>query len=132
MTATFPRFAAALAALALTLAPAAAMAQAGDPDALRATGLIGEQANGRLGVREGAQVSEDLRRSMAAVNLKREDLYRQLATQRGVTAEDVAGATACQLLANSVDPGEWWRDEAGQWRQRQGSTPVPLPSFCPR
>ena len=42
----------------------------------------------------------------------------------------MAAATTCQLFANRVDLGEWYRDEAGGWRQRTANAPVATPSFC--
>lgn len=96
--------------------------------ALRATGQVGEQADGYMGLVGSA--SGDIRRRMEAVNIQRRAAYTQLAGQRNATIEEVAAATACQLLSTRVQPGQYYRLLDGVWRTRNGSEPVPLPSHC--
>jgi uncharacterized protein YdbL (DUF1318 family) len=67
---------------------------------------------------------------MEQVNIQRRAAYTQLATNRGATIEEVAAATACQLFAGRVAPGQYYRLPDGVWRQRNGSEPVPRPSHC--
>ena len=95
---------------------------------LRSSGLVGEQADGYLGLVGSA--SADVRSQMDAVNIQRRAAYTTLASQRGATIEEVAAATACQLFANRVGPGEYYRLPDGVWRRRNGSEPVPRPSHC--
>lgn len=123
---------AAAAALTVSVTGGAAYAMLqgeGDAAALRATGQVGEQADGYMGV-VGGRASEDIRRRVDAVNIQRRALYTQRASQRGTTVEEMAASTACQILATRVAPGQHYRLSDGIWRQRNGNEPVPLPSYC--
>jgi uncharacterized protein YdbL (DUF1318 family) len=96
---------------------------------LRATGQVGEQADGYLGLVGSA--SADVRAQMDAVNIQRRAAYTRLASERpGTTIEEVAAATACQIFASRVGPGQYYRLPDGVWRQRNGNEPVPRPSHC--
>ena len=105
-----------------------ALAQDAFLDQARAAGEIGEQADGYVGAVKGA--SGDLKARIDQINIKRKAAYTQLAEKRGVSVNEVAAATACELLANKVGPGQFYRTEGGQWVQRQGNAPVQLPSYC--
>lgn len=102
--------------------------QADNSAELRATGQVGEQADGYLGIVGSAPAS--LRDQVNAINIKRRAYYTDLAAKRGVKIEEVAAATACQLFATKVLPGQYYRLPDGVWRTRDGSTPVPLPGYC--
>ena len=96
---------------------------------LRASGQVGEQADGYLGlVASGAPAN--VRAQMESVNIQRRAAYTQLASNRGATIEEVAAATACQLFSNRVGAGQYYRLADGVWRRRNGSEPVPRPSHC--
>ncbi|MGZ8312203.1 MAG: YdbL family protein [Allosphingosinicella sp.] len=95
---------------------------------LRASGVVGEQADGYLGLVGSA--SADVRAQMDAVNIQRRAAYTKLASQRGATIEEVAAATACQIFAGRIGPGQYYRLPDGVWRQRNGNEPVPRPSHC--
>jgi uncharacterized protein YdbL (DUF1318 family) len=95
---------------------------------LRATGQVGEQADGYLGIVGSAPA--DLRAQVDAVNIKRRAAYTDLAGKRGVKLEEVAATTACQILSSRVLPGQYYRLPDGVWRTRDGGTPIPLPSYC--
>ena len=105
-----------------------ALAQA-DPavEAARARGEVGEQADGYLGLRSGGG---DLKARVDQINIKRRAIYTDLAAKRGVSVADVGAATACELFGSRVAPGEYYKDEGGAWKQRQGSAPVDLPPYC--
>lgn len=107
---------------------APALAQTADPvvEAARTAGKVGEQADGYLGLVSGGDA--DLRARVDQINIKRRAVYTDLAAKRGVTINEVAGATACQLFSDRVGPGQFYRGENGQWTQRQGT--VTMPSFC--
>jgi hypothetical protein len=96
---------------------------------LRASGLVGEQADGYLGLAESG-ASANVRAQMESINIQRRAAYTQLAAQRGATIEEVAAATACQLFAHRVGPNQYYRLTDGIWRRRNGNEPVPLPSHC--
>lgn len=113
------------------IAGGAGVAQAMLQDAsaqLRATGQVGEQADGYLGV-VGAG-SGAIRAQVDAVNIKRRAYYTDLAARRGAKIEEVAATTACELFRTKVGPGQHYRGPNGAWSQRQGNAPVPLPSYC--
>ncbi len=116
----------ALAGLAGLLAAGPAQAQADQAiEQARAQGIVGEQADGYLGIAKGG--SADLKSRVDATNIKRRAAYTDLAAKRGVTVQEVAAATACELLQSRVPAGGTWRDERGAWQ----SPPVRKPSFCP-
>jgi len=95
---------------------------------LRASGAVGEQADGYLGLVASAPAG--VRSQMESVNIQRRAAYTQLATQRGATIEEVAAATACQLFATRVGPSQYYRLPDGVWRRRNGNEAVPRPSHC--
>lgn len=109
---------------------APALAQV-DPtvEAARDRGEVGEQADGYLGLRSGGA---DLKAHVDQINVKRRAIYTDLAAKRGVTVADVGAATACELFGSRVEPGQYYRTDGGEWRQRQGSAPVQMPVYCGR
>ena len=96
--------------------------------ALRATGQVGEQADGYLGIVGSA--SADFRAQVDAVNIKRRALYTDLAAKRGVKIEEAGATTACEIFATRVLPGQYYRLPDGVWRKRDGNTPIPRPGYC--
>ena len=107
----------------------AVMLQADASASLRATGKVGEQVDGYLGLVGGAGDGA-LRAQVDAVNIKRRAYYTDLASRRSATIEQVAAATACEIFASRVLPGQYYRGADGVWRQRQGNAPVPRPAYC--
>lgn len=95
---------------------------------LRATGLVGEQADGYLGLVGSA--SADVRSQVDSINIQRRAYYTDLASRRSATIEEVAAATACTLFATRVGPNQYYRLPDGVWRRRNGSEPVPRPDHC--
>ena len=95
---------------------------------LRATGLVGEQANGYLGV--VGQAAPDLRARVSAINIRRRAAYSGIAGRRGVTVEEVAATMACVIFATSVLPGQYYRLPDGVWRRRQGNARIERPAYC--
>ena len=94
---------------------------------LRASGQVGEQADGYLGLVGSA--GADVRAQVDAVNIKRRAYYTDLAAKRGAKIEEVAATTACELFRTKVAPGQYYRLPDGVWRQRD-SAPIPLPGYC--
>jgi hypothetical protein len=105
-----------------------AIAQPEESAALRATGQVGEQADGYLGLVGSAP--GDVRARMDAVNIRRRSYYTELAQTRRATVEEAAAATACEIFASRVGPGQYYRLADGVWRQRNGNEPVPRPGYC--
>ena len=95
---------------------------------LRASGAVGEQADGYLGLVGSA--SGEIRAQMDQINIQRRAAYTRLASTRRATIEEVAAATACSLFAERVGPGQYYRLPDGVWRRRNGSEPVPRPDHC--
>ena len=95
---------------------------------LRASGEAGEQADGYLGLVGSASAAT--RAAVDSVNIKRRAYYTDLAAKRGAKIEEVAATTACELFRSKVGAGQYYRLPDGVWRQRDGSTPIPLPAYC--
>ena len=108
------------------VAAGAAVAQGDESATLRASGAVGEQADGYLGV--VGQAPASVRDQVNAINIKRRALYTDIARSRGATVQEVAVATACGLFKNKVQPGQYYRLPDGVWRKREGA--VELPGYC--
>lgn len=124
----------ALAALALSLgltAAAPAWAQA-DPviTEARAAGVVGEQADGYLGVVGGQTASADIRARVDQINIRRRAEYQARAERNNATVNEMAASTACVVFATRIREGEFYRDETGSWRQHTAAAPVAVPAFC--
>ncbi len=115
-------------ALALTAA-GAAWAQAEDAVVAqaRSAGQVGEQADGYLGF--AAAPSPGVKAAVDAINIKRRQIYTDIAAKQGATVQEVAAARGCDQLAKRVGPGEAYR-VGNVWAVRQGNAPVPLPPIC--
>jgi uncharacterized protein YdbL (DUF1318 family) len=128
-TKTILTAAVALAVLAGGAGAAYAMFQGADAAAsLRASGQIGEQADGYLGV--VGSVSGAVRAQVDSINIQRRAYYTDLAARRGAKIEEVAATTACELFRTKVGPGQFYRGTDGVWKKRAPGEAVPLPSYC--
>lgn len=78
--------------------------------------IVGEQADGYLGVVAGADASDELRREIADINQQRKAAYADLARRNGVTI-DVAAKLTAEKLLNQATPGQCIRDQSGEWRK---------------
>ena len=76
--------------------------------------VVGEQANGYLGVVSGASASESLKRDVSDTNQRRKAVYADLAKRNGVTIEVTAALTAEKLMSQA-SRGQCIRDGAGKW-----------------
>jgi hypothetical protein len=92
-------------------------------------GVIGERYDGYMGF--VATPPPELRRQVAAVNLRRRNLYIELSTRRNVTAQIVGVATGCELLGR-LGVGEAYMLKDGVWRRRAAGEPPPQPDYCAR
>ena len=115
--------------IAAALAVAAPAVAQSDPtvEAARGRGEVGEQADGYLGLVES---EPSLRAQVDAINIKRRAYYTELAAKRGAKIEEVAAATACEILASRVQPGQFYRLSDGTWRQREPGAAVQRPGYC--
>lgn len=116
-----------IAAAFVAFAPAANAQSSGVTGAI-ASGQVGEQADGYLGVR--GTVADIVRAEVEAINIKRREAYTTLAGQRGVTVRDVAAAVGCTTLKTRVASGQAYLLRDGTWRVREGAAPIALPEYC--
>lgn len=116
--------------LLLALVSVAAPALAQDPAAImaaRRAGLIGERYDGYIGVVSPSAPAE-VRRQVAALNIRRRSLYSNLAARRGVSPEEVGITAACSLLRR-IGVGEFYLANQGGWR-RVAPGQSPVPRYC--
>lgn len=106
---------------------APARAQTGAVAAAIATGMVGEQADGYLGI--AGPVGADVKAEVESINIKRRAAYTDLAAKRGVTVADMAAATGCQTLSARVKAGQAYRIGGGAW-QTKGAGAIALPGYC--
>ena len=92
------------------------LAVAGALDQPKADGMIGEQANGYLGlVRQ--DVPPDIKALVRDVNAKRKARYQSIAQKQAVPlseVEKVGGTTAIDRTLN----GSYIKDSSGRWRKK--------------
>jgi len=117
----------AAAAFVAIAAPAGAQADSASGE-LRASGAVGETAAGYMAAVPGATLTDDLKRGMDQINIKRRAFYTDKAGAASMTVAQYAQNSACAIFKNSVKPGQWYRDEQNAWHKANGV--VPLPSWC--
>lgn len=110
---------------ALVAAPAAA--QSVQLAAAIQAGQVGERYDGYMGT--VGEPSPDVRRQVAAINLRRRNLYIELAVRRNVTASVVGLTAACTLIAQ-LPVGQSYMLSDGVWRRRAPGQPVSSPDYC--
>jgi len=96
--------------MAMSVAVASPLAQP------KADGLIGEQANGYIGLVQ-QNVSADIKRLVNDVNAKRKSGYQRIAKKQGTSlaeVERVGGNTAIEKTLR----GNYIRDGSGAWRKK--------------
>ena len=90
-------------------------------------GQVGERYDGYMGF--AVAPSPEVRRQVQAINIRRRNLYIELASRRNVNAAVVGIAAACQLL-RQLAPGEAYQLEDGVWRRWVPGQPVPASQQC--
>jgi uncharacterized protein YdbL (DUF1318 family) len=96
--------------MAVSIAVASTLAQP------KADGLIGEQANGYLGLVK-KDVPADIKNLVDKTNAKRKTGYQKIARKQGTTlseVEKVGGNTAFQKTLT----GNYYQDASGVWRKK--------------
>jgi uncharacterized protein YdbL (DUF1318 family) len=99
-----------LAALLLALGPPVPAA-ALELEQAKARGLVGEQADGYLGV---VEASAEARALAERVNAKRRAEYAEIAKKRG-TSESAVAQLAGQKLVQRTPGGQYVRGSDGRW-----------------
>jgi len=92
------------------------VAMAGALDQPKADGLIGEQANGYLGL-VSPNAPADIQALVRDVNAKRKARYQSIAQEQSVPVsevEKVGGATAIEKTLS----GNYIKDTSGRWRKK--------------
>jgi len=89
--------------------------------AAKARDVVGEQADGYLGVREKA-TPED-RALVARVNARRRDSYGALAKEEGVPVAQIEKTAGANRIEDA-QPGEWVRTPEGVWIEKSEATVV--------
>jgi len=82
----------------------------------KADGLIGEQANGYIGLVKN-DVPADIKKLVKDINAKRKAGYQKIATKQGTSLSDVervGGNTAIEKTLR----GNYIRDASGAWRRK--------------
>jgi uncharacterized protein YdbL (DUF1318 family) len=110
------------------LTAAAGAAQSSDvAGAAIQAGQVGERYDGYLGFVRPP--SEPVRRAVSAINIRRRNLYLDLASRRNVTADLVGLTAGCELLAQ-LPVGTAYMLKDGAWRTRAPGQPPPVPAYC--
>ena len=115
--------------LAAVVLAAPAAAQTPTLSAAIAAGQVGERYDGYMGL--AAPASDEVRRQVNAINIRRRNLYIELASRRNVTAQVVGLATACQLF-DRLSVGEAYMLGDGSWHRKMPGQPAPEPDYCKR
>jgi uncharacterized protein YdbL (DUF1318 family) len=102
----------AIAALAGGVAAASALIEQA-----KAECVVGEQADGYLGVVDPRKADSEIRREVDSINMQRKAAYEKLATRNGVTIEAAAALTAEKLI-NQAPSGHCVRDQDGVWYKK--------------
>ena len=95
--------------------------------AARASGQVGEKADGYLGY--VTPPGSGLRALVEDLNIKRRALYSEKAQAAGATVEEYALTTGCRLIFQTT-PGEKYEGPGGGWLTRT-SAPPQRDSRCP-
>ncbi|MFQ5563161.1 MAG: YdbL family protein [Parvularculaceae bacterium] len=109
-------FATVLAFAALSTLSGASAASAAIEDA-KSRCIVGEQADGYLGVVKAEEADDALRREVRDVNQQRKAYYAEIATRNGVTIEVTAALTAEKLI-NQAPSGQCVRNQQGVWLKK--------------
>jgi|KBSSwiStaDraftv2_1062776.scaffolds.fasta_scaffold208134_2 uncharacterized protein YdbL (DUF1318 family) len=109
--------AAVLAALAL---PVAAVAQSAGAkatvDAAKAAGVVGEQADGFLGIVSGGDAS--VRAAVAEINAGRAEVYREAAAKTGATPAAAGASAFVTTILPRLAPGTYYKPNGGGWAKK--------------
>ncbi len=82
---------------------------------LKQAGIVGENNLGYLEYVGASKKNEDI---VSAENNDRKIVYEALAKKNNTSAELVGKRRALQI-AEKADPGEWLKNESGQWYQKK-------------
>ena len=95
--------------------------------AARASGLVGEQLDGYLGI--VGEATPELQRLVDDINIRRRAVYAEKARENNATLEQYAVTSGCEAIARTT-PGEKYQAPDGSWRTRTEAPPERDPR-CP-
>lgn len=95
---------------------ATSSALAGDLTRLKADGVIGEQADGYVGL-VSSNAPADARALVQEVNAKRKAAYQRIAQKQGTNLGDVERVGGNTAIEKTL-PGNYVRDANGVWRRK--------------
>ncbi len=110
------RGAIALSLIVLAIFAQSARASGLDLDAAKSQGLVGEKADGFVGI-VVADPTAPVTALVKNVNAKRAAAYAEIAKQNGTTLDAVAALAGAKLIERA-SKGDWVTDAAGNWRQK--------------
>jgi len=84
-------------------------------DAAKAAGMVGEQADGYLGIVSSADGA--VTAALNDINAARANLYAETAAKSGVTRDAAGQATGAQLIGK-VPGGQYFKPMGGSWTKR--------------
>jgi uncharacterized protein YdbL (DUF1318 family) len=85
-------------------------------DAAKTAGVVGEQADGYLGLVKGA-ADGPTTAAVSEINAARGDVYAQTAAKTGVTRDAAGQATGAQLI-EKMPGGEYYKALSGGWARK--------------
>ena len=106
-----------IAGSAVVVSGAAAVAQSDAKarvDAAKAAGIVGEQADGFLGLVTGA-ADPAVKAAVAEINAGRAQLYREAGAKNGVSPEAAGAAAFNTVVQAKLKPGEFYKPAGGGW-----------------
>lgn len=83
-------------------------------DAAKAAGIVGEQADGMLGLVAG-DADPAIKAAVAEINTGRSAVYREAAARNGVTIEAAGASTFQTVIQAKIKPGEFYKPAGGGW-----------------
>ena len=95
---------------------ALSVAAAGSLTQYKADGLIGEQANGYIGI-VSQNAPAEVKKLVAEVNARRKAGYQNIAKKQGTRLEDVEKVGGNKAIEKTLK-GNYIRDAGGRWRKK--------------
>ena len=84
-------------------------------DAAKASGVVGEQADGYLGIVSGSDGA--ISAAVSSINAGRAQVYAQTAAKSG-TSRDAAGQATGELLIEKMPAGQYYKPLNGGWTKK--------------
>ena len=103
----------AMTAAGANLAMAQSAAAKAAVDSGKASGTVGEQADGYLGIVSGGDAA--LRAAVAEINAGRAAVYREAAAKSGATPEAAGASAFTTVISGRIKAGEYYKTAAGAW-----------------